>query len=190
MPSRTEISKESILNAARAAIMEQGAHRVTVDGVAGRAGCAKGLVHYHFKTKRGVLEQVAERLVEERCLAWRNALSSASPREAIKRAWALLADESDQGTVLAWTSLLGPEGPLADRTTRDSLTRFAQELSSSTERLFARTGLSPTIPAQEVGWLLGAVIHGMGLQLEGGADPGDLEGAFAAAWLGVLSLFK
>jgi hypothetical protein len=45
-----------------------------------------------------------------------------------------------------------------------------------------------TVPDVEIGWLLGAVVDGMGLRLTGGGDRAQLEGAYAAAWLGVLSL--
>ncbi|MFQ6045097.1 MAG: TetR/AcrR family transcriptional regulator [Gemmatimonadales bacterium] len=190
MPSRTEISKDAILKAAQAALMQHGAHKVTVDGVARRAGCAKGLVHYHFKTKQGLLMEAARGLVADRCGAWREVLSGGPAKQAITEAWDVLAAESADGTVRAWISLFGPEGPLPDQMVKEALAALAGELGSGTERLFARSGLKPTIPAAEVGWLLGAVIHGMGLQLQARADERDLEGAFAAAWLGALSLFR
>jgi AcrR family transcriptional regulator len=187
---KRESSRETILAAAQDAIRELGARRVTVDGVARRAGCAKGLVHYHFKTKRGLFEGVAEHLASARRLRWEQVLASDTPEEAIKESWTLLTEESKDGTIRAWASLFVSGGVLPDPTVRNVLSEFSQALGRGIEQLFGRTGLMPTVPAGEIGWLLGAVIHGVGLQLDGGAARQDLEGAFAAAWLGILSLFR
>ena len=67
--TNSEKSKQSIVAAADALIRRKGAANVTVDQVAKEAGCAKGLVHYHFKTKRGVIEAVAQHLAASRIKA-------------------------------------------------------------------------------------------------------------------------
>ena len=50
--------------------------------------------------------------------------------------------------------------------------------------------LTPTIPETEIALLLEAVIDGMGFQLASGCDAQALEGAYAAAWLSILSLTR
>lgn len=190
MTPQAKTSKESILAAAEQAIRETGAFNVTVAAVAQRTGCAKGLVHYHFKTKRALFDKVAHKMAADRRTRWQDALGSATPEEAFRASWRLLTQESTDGTIRAWTSLFTSRDHLPDQTVKSVMAAFSESLGSSVERLFRTVGLAPTVPTAEIGWLLGAVIYGVGLQLEGGAKHQDLEGAFAAAWLGVLSLFK
>ncbi len=188
MPSKRATTRRAILAAAEALIKERGARSTTVDAVAKAAGCAKGLVHYHFKTKRGLLESVAEHLAVSREGNWTRAFRAPSPKSAIERTWILLTRESADGTIRAWTSLFGPGGNLPDRTVSEALQSFSAALGTAAYRMLEDLNLSPTIPPAEVGWLLGAVINGMGLQVLSQADHKDLEGAYAAAWLGILSL--
>ena len=51
----------------------------------------------------------------------------------------------------------------------------------------SKAGLKPRIPLSELGNLLAAVVHGIGKMLLAGMNQGELEGAYAAAWLGILS---
>jgi hypothetical protein len=70
----------------------------------------------------------------------------------------------------------------------NSSSQFRSRITEATRHLLARAGLETTIPAQQLGWLLAAVIQGMGFQIAAGGDPDVLENAYAAAWLGLLSL--
>jgi AcrR family transcriptional regulator len=181
-------SKESIVKAAEALVRRKGATGITVDQVAKEAGCAKGLVHYHFKTKRGVLEAVAQQLASERQSAWAEAFRAADAAEAIDRTWGLLTAESDDGTTRAWGSLFGTAAVLPDEAVSQAQANFASTLGNSADALLRDLALVARIPPAEIGWLLGAVVHGMGFQILGGGDRQELEGSYAAAWLGILSL--
>lgn len=189
MPKKRGASKDGILRAAELLLRKGGARSLTLDEVAGQAGCAKGLIHYHFKTKAGLLEAAAARLAQARELRWRAAFEADSPKDAIERTWAILTDESTDGTVRAWTSLFSSSGVLPDQVVSTAYRRFSTTLAEATVALSSHLGLAPTVPACEIGWLLGAVVHGMGFQLASGGDHRDLEGAYAAAWLGILALF-
>jgi AcrR family transcriptional regulator len=180
-------AKESIITAAQDLIRRRGAAGITVDQVATHAGCAKGLIHYHFKTKRGLLEAVAAHLSTRRRDSWVAAFSAASPKAAIDQTWGLLTTESDNGTILAWSSMFGPGSPVPDQTVSNALREFGSALGEAAHRMLRDLGSVPRIPPSEIGWLLGAVVHGMGFQLLSGADRAELEGAYAAAWLGILS---
>ncbi len=48
--------------------------------------------------------------------------------------------------------------------------------------------MKPSIPAEQLGWLLAAIVQGMAFQVAAGGDMEVIENAYAAAWLGVLSL--
>jgi AcrR family transcriptional regulator len=186
--TKREHARPGILAAAVELIKERGARNATIDGVAKRAGCAKGLVHYHFKTKVGMLDAAANELVESRRKSWAEAFEAPGPKQAIDRSWTLLTQEAETGVIRAWASLL-QAGVLPDARVRRAIAEFSGALGAATIQLMKRAGLEPTIPEAEIGWLLGAVVHGMGFQFSSG-DGTTLEGAYAAAWLGILSLFS
>ena len=161
-----------------------------MDEVSREARCAKGLVHYHFKTKAGLLGAVAARLGERRRHRWTEAFRQPTPQAAIDRSWALLVSESKDGTVRAWSALCAPSSDVTDQTVSTEVARFSQTIAGATDRLLGDLGLAPTVTVEELGLLLASVVHGMGLQLESGTEPARLQGAYAAAWLGILSLTR
>lgn len=162
----------------------------TVEQVAREARCAKGLVHYHFHTKGALLAGAAAQLGAARQKAWREAFRATSPQQAIDRSWQLLVSETRNGAVRAWTSLYAETDRVTGRSVSEQMAAYGRTLADAAGALLDDLGLAPTVPIQEIGLLLAGVVHGMGLQLEIGVPPGDLQGAYAAAWLGVLSLTR
>lgn len=170
-------------------VKRRGAEPVTVEDVARSAGVAKGLIHYHFKTKQGLMKAVACRIAAARVRSWSEAFDAATPTAALEQTWALLILESESGTMRAWNSLLSRDDLLTDQTAKEIYGEFSSSLGGALVRMLQdKMDLALTVPANEIGWLLGAVINGMGLQLLSGANPAELEGAYAAAWLGILNL--
>lgn len=161
-----------------------------MDEVAREARCAKGLVHYHFKTKAALLAAAAARLGERRRTRWTEAFRAPTPDAAIERSWALLVSESRDGTVRAWTALLAQHKNATDRAVSLEFASFSAAIAGAADGLLRELGLAPTVASEELGLLLAGVVHGMGLQLESGTEPERLQGAYAAAWLGVLSLTR
>jgi AcrR family transcriptional regulator len=181
-------ARSAIIGAAVEQLLAKPAPAVTIDSVAAAAKCAKGLVHYHFKTKANLLSAAAAQIWEQRTAAWREALSGADPAGIITSAWSLLASEGSGGVTSAAASLGTQAGEIVGRTVRDCRQRFVSQLGSSTESMFGRMGLATTVQTQEIALLLGAVIEGLGLQVASGTPTADLEPAWAAFWAGVLSL--
>lgn len=191
MPVKRGEAKARILASATGLTRKKGAEAVSVEAVAKAAGSAKGLVHYHFKTKQGLLSSVAELLLDERTSQWKSAFKAQSANEALERSWSLLAAESADGTVRAWQSLVGATGQLTDALASRLRAEFAECLSGGFSAILRNElGLTPTIPDAEIGRFLGAVVDGMGFQLAAGTDPKALEGAYSAAWLAMLSLTR
>jgi AcrR family transcriptional regulator len=58
-------SKEAILDAAEAVVMEMGAVHTSLDVVAHKAGVSKGGLMYHFPTKESLLKAMIDRLVKQ-----------------------------------------------------------------------------------------------------------------------------
>ena len=182
-------ARETILQSAEGLVKERGASAVTVEAVAKAAGSAKGLVHYHFKTKLGLLGAVMERIAQSRTREWLAALEPGSPQSAAERSWNLLTDESVNGVTLAWHTLLQSGDVFVDQSVKNIVNKFSRALGDAFVRLLKEDmHLAPTVPNEEVGWLMTAVIDGIGMQLLAGASEQELQGAYAAAWLGVLSL--
>ena len=182
-------ARERILECAEALMKQRGGEAVSIEAVAAAAGSAKGLVHYHFKTKQGLFSAVAERLTATRTSRWKAAFDAPSAQGAVQQTWSLLTDESGDGTVRAWQSLVGVEDRLTDGLAKKLRAEFASSLCSAfTSMLREELGLTPTIPDSEIGQLLEAMVDGMGLQLTSGTEATALEGAYSAAWLGILSL--
>ncbi len=186
----SEKSRELILESAERFIRKHGAGTMTVDAIAREAGCAKGLIHYHFKTKGGVIKGAAERLAETRKRRWTEAFDAPSPTEAIDRTWKVLTTESTDGTLRAWFSLVGSKIALTEPTVKIIDGVFSAGVRDASLRMLAKNGLVSAVSTGEIGWYLGSVIHGMGVHLLCGTPPEELEGAYAAAWAGLLSLTR
>ncbi len=56
-------SREAILNAAEAVVLEKGSGHMSLEAVAARAGVSKGGLLYHFPTKEDLLRGMMERLI-------------------------------------------------------------------------------------------------------------------------------
>ena len=186
--SEPEESMETIVSSALSLVKRQGAAGVTVGAVADEAGCAKGLVHYHFKTKQRLWDATAQKLSHERNRSWAAAFKAKSPKDAIQATWDLLIAESVNGTTLAWTTMFGPGGLVSDQTVSSAVSDFGHTLGQSAQAMLERLGMRMRIPESEIGLLLSAVVTGAGFQLLAGSSRDDLEGAYAAAWLGILAL--
>ncbi len=183
-----EKSRALIVDAALGLVREQGASKVTVGDVATASGCAKGLIHYHFKTKARLWVAVADRLAADRRDRWTRIFDSATPTQAVERSWGLLVSESVDGTLRAWTSLFGSGTSLPDRLVRSSLTDFSTALGAAVGAMFQSHKAPLRIGRGELGWFLGSLVTGVGYLLLAGATQADLERAYTTAWLGVLSL--
>ncbi|UCG86225.1 MAG: TetR/AcrR family transcriptional regulator [Gemmatimonadota bacterium] len=182
-------ARETIIESAEALVRKHGAAAVTVEAVAKAAGTAKGLVHYHYKTKQGLLGAVADRLTASRTSSWANALRPGAAESAAEASWRLLTRESATGVALAWQTLLHSGSTLPDQAAKSRLCAFSSSLGTALTQLFADDmGLVPTVPTAEIGWLMAAVVDGVGLQLLAGVGEEQLHGAYAAAWLGLLAL--
>lgn len=188
--ANADVAKQRILAAAVRVLSADPGGAATVDRVAGEAGCAKGLVHYHFKTKDALFAAAAAQIWAERGKAWRAALTGSDPHTTLQAAWQLLLEESRNGHLLASTSLGLTKSKLAGQSVKDGRRAFVLILGDSLVALFGRMGRAATVPASEIAALLASVIDGLGLQLAGGDGTDDLEPAWSAFWAAVLSLTR
>ncbi len=180
-------SGDAIIAATSAALKELGASKVTVDLVAERAGCAKGLIHYHFKTKDALFAATARHIWRERAKAWEQAFRG-TPSEAIGATRDLLLEEAASGTVRACLSISQEPGKMTGQAVSESIAELAAAVERGLSGLLERAGLRATIPTGDIARLVSAVVQGLGFQLVTGADPKALEEPYHAFWAAVLSL--
>ena len=185
-----ERAKQAILDAVVRELCEKSGKTVTVEAVAKRSDHAKGLVLYHYKTKQNLFEAAGRVLADQRAARWTAAFSAKTPTDAIDRTWEILTEESKEGVALAWASLLSPNGNLSDPMVKEISEGFARALGQAGVRLFKALGTAPRVGEVELGWLLSAIVTGVEAALLSGADSEVVNGAYTAAWLGVLSLAR
>lgn len=107
-----EEARSRIVEASGAVLLETGVAGWTVDAVARRAGCAKGLVHYHFGTKGALLAATAEQLASGR---WRRIAAGLQLRgpAAIDALWDSVLAAVRSGETRARFGLLSQPGTAA-----------------------------------------------------------------------------
>ena len=171
--------KDTILGAAIEVLAIDGLNNWTVEEVANRSHCAKGLVNYHYRSKRELLGLVAETLRDDRA-ARRLAAVQTPGTQALDRLWAVLVREVDSGWFAAWLSLLGADDPLRKSAASHSAdsTALAAALARSLGAEEALADLAPEIQA---------LLDGLQLRLLQGADPGETEEGYHRFWVMALA---
>lgn len=171
--------RDQILEAALLVLGEQGLAVWSVDRVADRAGCAKGLVHYHFGSKDRLLAEVRTRLEFGRREARIEAFSTRSGAAALDRLWEALELEVSGGRFGAWLDLVRYFGPST------SGAGSADDLRLATAAARALEASERALAEQAV--VLGAALDGLQLRLLLGESPARVREGFERVWLGVLS---
>lgn len=172
-----EAMKRTILSAAKRILIRNGLAEWTIEDVAVEAGCAKGLVNYHYKTKVRLLTQVAESLRNDRLDRRVSALRNEGAA-ALDSLWNGLVTEVHTGELAAWLALSATLDPFINRAIR-SPTETIIELG----RAAAHT-LGITDP--NLGQLLETVLTGFQIALLHGHDETIVREAYHRFWLGLL----
>ena len=170
--------KEAILSAAIDVLAIHGLNSWTVEEVANRAHCAKGLVNYHYRSKQDLLSTAAQTLRDDRA-ARRLAAAQHPGSEALDRLWATLVAEVDSGWFAAWASLITADDPLR----RAAATRPSDAAALATA--LSRTLDLGDALAPEAG-LIQAALDGLELRLLQGASATDTEEAYHRFWIRAL----
>ncbi|HLS48237.1 MAG TPA: TetR/AcrR family transcriptional regulator [Gemmatimonadales bacterium] len=171
--------QQRIIDAAIAILVRDGLSGWTIERVARQAGCAKGLVHYHFDTKWQLLALVASALRRQR-LARRAAAFNRSGADALDALWDTLYDEMASGECAAWFAL----ATVQDRTVREALPATSDEL----QRVASAMSTALSLPEMPVGRLrvILSTLNGMQLPLLLGDKPEAVREVYDRFWLATL----
>jgi AcrR family transcriptional regulator len=168
--------KDAILAATIAVLADEGLNNWTVEEVAERAHCAKGLVNYHYRSKQYLLARAAESLRDNR-QARRLAALQAPAELALDRLWQQLVEEVESGWHAAWLSLVS-----ADETLRTA----ARSPGGPDLAQAAAQALGVRLPP-EADVLIPSALDGLQLQLLLGAPAARAEEGYHRFWAALLS---
>lgn len=185
MPQRSQDSRSALVAAARQVLAERGLAGMTFDRIAKRAGCAKGLVNYHFPSRVVLLAELVSRLGEE---LWSARLVGLSPAGigAVDGTWKVLLTEQTSSIHLAIDGLAAMRTEeQVDRafkvTNQSSMARWAAGTAGWLERSGFRTDSQA-----DVANATAALLDGFAVRLSTD-DPADLYPAYLTAWLGLIA---
>jgi AcrR family transcriptional regulator len=168
-----------IVEAAKSILVRKGLTGWTVDAVAREAGCAKGLIHYHHRSKAALLAAAATSLRSDR-IARRAAAFERRGTRALDALWTVLAAEVASGECSAWLGLVTTR----DREVRAALRPSADELehlAAAVEGALEVAHLSPATVR-----VLLAALDGMQVPLLLGDPPETVREAYDRFWLAAL----
>jgi AcrR family transcriptional regulator len=171
--------KLQIVNHATALLVERGLAGWSLDALAARAKCAKGLLLYHHRSKATLLAAVAAQLRLERHRRRVAALRPGGPA-AIDALWVLLLEEATSGRSAAWLSLVALTEPGVRECTRWTVEEL-RELGGAAARALDLEG-----EVEELGRMVAAMLDGFGMNLLVDRHEVELREAYHRHWLGLL----
>jgi AcrR family transcriptional regulator len=174
-PAKEE-SKKRILGAAVDVLTSSGLTDWTVEKVASKAGCAKGLVLYHFDSKQALLDQVAADATAARWSA-RVTVLRLPPAKAIDRLWDDLSAEVASGRFRLWLSLAAAASTAAAASFSTSQRQQLATAAAATFRIPAGDPALTTLPA---------ILDGFQLLLLQGVGQAEVREGFDSYWLELL----
>jgi AcrR family transcriptional regulator len=169
--------KPTILTAAKLILIRHGLADWTIEEVAREAGCAKGLVNYHYKSKALLLAQVGESLRNDRLTRRLNALRGEGAA-ALDSLWNVLLAEARTGELAAWLALSALGDPVIAQALRSPGDQV-RELERAASQAFG-------IPETNLGPLLESVLTGFQIALLHHHDEPGVREAYHRFWLGLL----
>ena len=169
-----------IVDHAKQLLIHVGLAGWTLDQVAARAGCAKGLVLYHHKSRAALLGSVAAQLRRDRLERRIAALAESGPA-AIDALWDVIVLEAGSGEAAAWLALI---------TLSDPEVRLGVRLEPGEEVMLGAplaVALSLDRGAAAVGGAALGGLDGFAIALLRGGAPDQVREAYHRFWLGLLS---
>ena len=178
---------DRILHAAAVRLSMMGAADLSMQDVATAAGVSKALIHYHYRDKESLLEQLTAWATTEILHRERRALDETPAGAAVDALWRWLDAELSGGHLRLLLELGQYRAPRVRAAVAESL-RVRREASSETvRRLFELLELRPRVPEDLLAGVVVAFIDGLA-----GRPPAesvqDVRVTFDVFWLSLLSL--
>jgi len=183
-------ARDRVLSTAIRHLKRAGVSGFTLDEIAEEAGCAKGLVTYHFGSKDELIHAATEEILRGHETQWQTTLRADSFETTVRQTWQTLLGEVRDGYWRAWLSLAVSRDRVIVQMVSNHATQLSTKLQAGIESQFRTMGLEPTVTVAELGQFLAVGLQGLGLQLATGVKPEVLEGAHSALWVAVLGMTR
>lgn len=178
---------DRILRAAAVRLSTLGAAELSLQDVATAAGVSKALIHYHYRDKESLLEQVAVWATAASVERERQALDGSTAANAVDSLWRWLEGELQGGHLRLLVELGQYRAPRVQAAVGEAL-RMRRDASMDTiRRLFELLELRPRVPVELLAGVVVAFIDGLASRPEPDA-PEDARVTFDIFWLSLLSL--
>jgi AcrR family transcriptional regulator len=186
-PASRRNAAERILQGAVDRLVMMGAAELSMQDVADAAGVSKALIHYHYRDKESLLEQVTlwstARLVGRE----RAALQGATASTAVDLLWNWLNGELDGGYLRLLLALGQYRAPRVRAAIEESARKRREAAMESIRHLFELLELQPRIPVEMLAGVVVAFNDGLASQPLT-ADRQNARVNFDVFWLSLLSL--
>lgn len=168
-----------IVATAKALFTSHGLHGWSVEQVATGAGCAKGLVHYHFGTRAALLAAVIDEMARGR-MARRCAALAPRGTAALDALWKVLYEDADSGVSRAWLEAALDSTPEIRGVMAPSDTELQQFATASGAAMEL-----PPLPTDRAATLL-LLLDALEAALVRGAPTAEVREAYDRVWLGMM----
>jgi AcrR family transcriptional regulator len=172
--------RDAILYASVETIVDHGLNDWTVEEVANKARCAKGLVNYHYGSKAELLRHTAEAISFNRHARRLAAVSNDRGSSALDNLWGTIVAEVRSGWFAAWLGFVARRG--APSPPRLEMPEFGNQLRAALTRslLLPRDSLPEPL-------VLAAMLDGIALRLLLDEPEDRVKDAYHRLWLGVIA---
>ena len=167
--------------------MVKGAAELSMQDVADTAGVSKALIHYHYRDKEALLEQVALWATTQVLGRERAALDGATASTAVDAVWRWLDEELDGGHLRLLLELGQYRVPRVRIAVQESLRMRRDAATDSIRHLFELLELRPRVPEEMLAGVVVAFIDGLASHPRG-PDASHIRVTFDVFWLSLLSL--
>ena len=186
LPGRRNAA-ERILRGAAERLIVMGAAELSMQDVADAAGVSKALIHYHYRDKEALLEQVALWATAQVLERERAALEAATASTAVDALWRWLDAELEGGHLRLLLELGQYHVPRVRLAVQESLRQRRDAATDTIRHLFDLLELRPRVPEELLAGVVVAFIDGLASHPRG-TDASDARVTFDVFWLSLLSL--
>lgn len=178
-------TKDRIVEAACATILEKGVASLTVADVGKRADVSTALVHYHFASKDGLLGAACERLAAQRSQERAQALRTTRGLDALDALWSAVTAGPGVEVERAWhdLNLLARHDPSVRRTLIERRQEEIEAFTAALPRLLAELGGTIPLPADEAATAVLLFLDGVVLAIDQSVPIAEVRAAYDAFWL-------
>jgi AcrR family transcriptional regulator len=171
-----DLVKDAILTASVETVIQHGLNDWTVEEVANKAHCAKGLVNYHFRSKAELLQLTAETIAYHRQARRLAAIGANRGTSVLDNLWEALRVEVRSGWFAAWLGFAASEAAGLEPV------EFKDQL-----RLALTRALLLPADALPEPLVLFAMLDGIALRLLLDEPEAEVKDAYHRLWLGLLT---